>query len=440
MSLWRFNFSDINVEKGKKFVKGTIKKEPSFLKGRKGEIKNGKLYIDGKLVVSKSKQETFIRNKVLTGTVPMTRDGLYYHLSKISIGCTRAAIDKILKSANIIRETDNVQPSTKRAARRVHKKGQIEFDLVEINWQDLGFKPTDEDIERESGYIFTIADALTGYLWAKFSPTKSQNDITPTAREGFNSISKALNTPLKSMHALSDHGDEFNFKLYTTWGLRNKQVGRAPLIEMKNSQFQRALYRVAKMKNTKSIHKLVKSAMTIVNRTQSSLTGVSPVDALTMSVVTLADKYNKRRGPQSGGKIRARPLVVGDMVRIMLLKEKDKGSTFYKAYKGKSWSKRRYEVLKKRRNKYKITTSSGTRFYHRDNLRLTSEADKETIKILNDRETAAIQKDVIDTAKRRKKIDSGQGRRSSRRGTQKAKEKYRAMADREKRRDREIGS
>ena len=58
MSLWRYNFSEKNVEKGKKFVRGINKTEPGFLKNRKGEIKKGKLYIDGLLVVPKEKQET----------------------------------------------------------------------------------------------------------------------------------------------------------------------------------------------------------------------------------------------------------------------------------------------------------------------------------------------------------------------------------------------
>ena len=98
MSLWIFNFSDKQIENGKKFLKGTIKTQPSYLKGRKGEIKKGNLFVNGRLVVPKSKQETFIRNKVLGGKVPMSRDGLYYYLSKISVGGSRAAIDKFLKA------------------------------------------------------------------------------------------------------------------------------------------------------------------------------------------------------------------------------------------------------------------------------------------------------------------------------------------------------
>ena len=191
MSLWRFNFTETNIEKGKKFLKGTNKTEPSFLKGRKGEIKKGHLYVDGRLVVSKKNQETFIRNKVLSGKVPMSRDGLYYYLSKISVGVSRAAIDKFLKAQHIIRETDTLQPRTKRASRRVLKKGQIAFDLVEINWKDVGFKPTDQNITGEAGYIFTVADALTGLLWAKFAPNKDRHIITRLRRRASSGWSKS---------------------------------------------------------------------------------------------------------------------------------------------------------------------------------------------------------------------------------------------------------
>jgi len=256
-------------------------------------------------------------------------------------------------------------------------------------------------------------------------------------------LSEKMNTPLSKMHGLSDKGDEFNFKLYEKWGLRTKQVARAPLIEQKNSQFQRALYRVAKMKNTKSIHKLVKDSMMIVNRTQSSLTKVAPIEASSVPPEELAKKYNKRRGKDSGTKIKARPLKIGEFVRLMILKDKDKSNyTFHKAYKGKSYSKQRYKILAKRRNYYKIDGPDGKKFYHREKLRVTPPPDRKTIKLLYEREKAAEKKDKIDTAKIRKDIDENVGgrRRSSRAGAKKAKEKFRAMVDREKRRDKQIGS
>ena len=317
------------MEKGKKFVKGLLKTEPSFLKGRNGTIKNGKLYIDKKLVVPKSKQTNFIRNKVLAGKVPMSRDSLYYYLNLMSVGVTRAAIDKYLKSAHIVRETDNLQPMTKHVSRKVKKKGQIEFDLVEINWKDVGFVPEDKNIEGSAGYIFTVTDALTGLLWAKFSPTKERKNITPIAEEGFKWLSLKLKTPISKMFGMSDFGSEFDFKKYKTWGLRTKQIARASRIEMKNKQIQAALYRIIKMNNSKHIATLIKNAMTIVNRTQSSLTKVAPLEAISKDTAGLVEKYNKRRGKGSGVKIKLRKLNVGEMVRLQIISDKKRGGELF---------------------------------------------------------------------------------------------------------------
>ena len=449
MSLWRFNFSDKQIENGKKFLKGTIKTEPSYLKGRKGEIKKGNLFVNGRLVVPKSKQETFIRNKVLGGKVPMSRDGLYYYLSKISVGVSRAAIDKFLKAQHIIRETDTLQAKTKKASRRVLQKGQIAFDLVEINWKDVGFTPTINwealDMvptaeEKNSGYIFTVADSLTGLLWAKFSPTKKQIHITPIAKEGFEWMSEKLQTPLSKMHATSDSGSEWNVAKYNEWGLRVKFLKRAPLIEQKNKQIQAALYRIIKMRKTKSITSLVKSAMTVVNRTQSSLTKVAPIEAISEKQTVLAEKYNKRRGKNSGIKIKLRPLKIGEFVRLQIISDKKRGGEFYKAYKGESWSKRRYKILSKRGNRYKLE-ANGKKFYHRTELKPTSPADKKSIKILYQREKDNLAKEIKELQKIRDEIDKkakAKGKKP-RAAKQRAIEKLRAMNDRERELDQLLG-
>ena len=438
MSLWRYNFSEKNVEKGKKFVRGINKTEPGFLKNRKGEIKKGKLYIDGLLVVPKEKQETYIRNKVLGGKVPMSRDGLYYYLTKISVGVSRAAIDKFLKAQHVIRETDNLQPRTKKASRRVKKKGQIQFDLVEINWEDVGFKPTDQNIEKETGYIYTCADSLTGLLFAKFAPDKNQSTITPIAEEAFKWFAEKLKTPISKMFALSDKGSEWDIAKYKEWGLRVKFVPRAPLIEQKNSQIQRALFRIIKMKNTKNMAKLVKNAMTVVNRTQSSLTKVAPIEAINKVESQLAEKYNKRRGKDSGQKIKARPLKVGEMVRLQVIGDKKRGGEFYKAYKGKGWSRKRYKVLTKRGNRYKLDGPDGKKFYHRDMLKPTVASDKKSIRIIYERQNQEYLKEKRDIDKIRQEID-----KKVKKGDRKAKiegtKKLRAMLDRERRLDALLG-
>ena len=122
----RYNYSQENVTNAKKFIlkKGDI--EPSFLKKYKGTVKNGKLFLDDHEVIPRDKIETTLRNWVLSGEVPLTRDGLYYYIkSKQKVGIPRKLIDEFLKKQRIIRETDNQQPTTTKKSRNIHKKGQF---------------------------------------------------------------------------------------------------------------------------------------------------------------------------------------------------------------------------------------------------------------------------------------------------------------------------
>ncbi len=318
--MFRYNFSKKNIETAKKFLQGKGKIEPSFLKRFKGTLKEDQLHLDGKQVVAKEDGEGYLRKLVLSGTVPMSRDGLYYHLqSNNVVGISRAQINTFLKAQGIIRETDNSQPRTNKTSRRVLKKGILSFDLIELNWRDLGFTPTDkgsdESSDEDTGhssksrYIFSCVDSLTGLVFIQFSRSKKQKYITPIAKKCFTFFVKSLG--LDSMHNLfakSDKGSEFHFKKYESWGVRLKQLTRANRIEVANSHIQRVLYRVAKMGLTKSIKQLVAKTMKIVNRTQSSLTKVSPIQAAKMNASELAPLYNKKRGPDSGVKIKSKPL------------------------------------------------------------------------------------------------------------------------------------
>ena len=56
----RYVFNEKTIAAAKKFLKGDAKKEPAFLKKFKGTVKDGKLYLDEKLVVPKEKVETFL--------------------------------------------------------------------------------------------------------------------------------------------------------------------------------------------------------------------------------------------------------------------------------------------------------------------------------------------------------------------------------------------
>ena len=181
----------------------------------------------------------------------------------------------------------------------------------------------------------------------------------------------------------SDHGNEFDFKQYNKWGVKTVQLARESLIEKKNSQFQAALYRIAKMNISLNIAELIKRALQIVNRTKSKLLKVAPFEAIDVAEGDLSEKYNKKRGKGSGIIVKGRVLKVGDMVRLNLIGPKK--TSFYKAYKGLQYSTKRYKVLAKKGIRYKIDGPKGKRFYHRDDLRLTSVADLKSDLVLRKR-------------------------------------------------------
>ena len=183
--MYRFNFSEKNVKRAIEFLQGKHTTPPSFLKGRHSQIKRGSLYLDNKQVIPTNNVEDFLRKKILSAKVPLSRDSLYYFMQQKYINVSRAKIDKLLKGQSVIRETDNRQPTTTRKKRKVHKKGQLHFDLVEIKFKDLPFTPTDKDIEVSKGYFFGCVDQLTGLSFFEFSPYKDYTDITPIAERAF---------------------------------------------------------------------------------------------------------------------------------------------------------------------------------------------------------------------------------------------------------------
>jgi hypothetical protein len=391
----RYRFTDAAVDKAKKFLAGKLQNGPAFLKRYKGTVLKGKLYLDGKMVVPASRVDTYLRNKIYDGKTPMARDSAFYWISKNTAGIGRAAVDKFLRSQRIVRVTDNQQATTKRPKRRVKTKGQLHIDLVEVVFAQLPFTPdevidplwdklTDEEKAEGSedvqkGYWFGCVDSITSLAWYKFAPTKSYKHITPLAKQCFKYFSEKLGKPLNKMSVKSDAGSEFQWALYRKWGLKTIIVKSDPFIEGKNSHFQRVLYRIAKLGKTTDIHELTALAVKQLNRTQSSITKQAPVESVKEGTKSLAEKYNKRRGPGSGVKVKKRKLVVGEKVRYQLLKDKDKGH--YKAYLGLMWTKRAYKITAKRGDRYVVAGKS----FHRDELKPTPKWDAKSEKIIENR-------------------------------------------------------
>ena len=392
----RYRFTEKTISAAKKFIKGDGKREPAFLKRFKGTVKDGKLYLDDKLVVPKEKVETFLRNKIYEGKTPLSRDAAFYWISKNTVGVARKAVDDWLKKQRVIRETDNQQATTTRPKRQVKTKGQLHIDLVEIKWKDLPFEPkalkdigwakmSDEEKAEGSdavtkGYFFGCVDSLTSLSYYKFAKFKNHKYITPIAKFAFQWMSRHLGVPMNKLVVKSDMGSEFDWKKYQSWGIRTITVRRDAFIEAKNSHFQRVLYRLAKMNTTKDLHKLTEKAMIQMNRTVSSVSKKAPVENLKENVTDLQKKYNAKRGKDSGVKVKKKALVPGkDKVRVQLQWSKDK--THYKAYQATMWSKRTYVVKSKRGDRYTVRNKT----YHRDELKLTEDYDPKSEKLLKKR-------------------------------------------------------
>ena len=75
-----------------------------------------------------------------------------------------------------------------------------------------------------------------------------------------------------------------------------------------------------------------------MNRTKVKSTGKTPLDAAKGETKPLSEAYNRKRGKDSGNKIRRRPLKVGERVRYQLIPSGHKKMD-YKAYKKETWSK-----------------------------------------------------------------------------------------------------
>jgi hypothetical protein len=373
--MFRYKFSDNNIQNAIQYLKTGKGTKPSFLSKYDGSVKGGKLILNGKIVVKTADVETFVRKKVLAGAVPLSRDALFYFLQQRYANIPRATVDTVLKAQSVIRESDNRQPKTTHKSRKIHKKGILEYDLVNVIFDQLHGLTKPDDYKVRKGFFFGMTDRLTGLSFYRFITHKTYSKVTPVARAAFEWFSQQLGINLDKLVGISDNGPEFNFDKYKTWGIRIKILSRGPAIEAKNAQFQRILYRLAKMKNTTSLKTLTSRAVGILNNTKSSLHKMTPIEALGKHSTKVAAVYNKnRRGRNTDNAVKPRSLKKGDTVRLAVDVTKDKMD--YKAYKAKQWSKRVYVVLAVRGKTYKIDGPIGKKYYHRDNLRVTPPADK----------------------------------------------------------------
>ena len=396
----RYAFTKKSVSAAKAHLRDKTKPAPTFVKKYDAELRGPNLFLGGKRVIAKEKVDKHLRKIIYAGKTPLTRDAAYAWVARTVVGISRATIDKFLNKQTAIRGTDAQQATTKnRAKRQVKTKGQLHLDLVEVKFKDLD---QGEDVKTtqtgdipglpkattvKKGYFVGLVDALTGLSYFYFVERKTHTWVTPVVKAAIKWFAKELGVKPGKMTIYSDAGSEFQWKLYETkFGVgKTVIVNRDPYIESRNSFFQRALYRVSAMEVTDNIYKMGNLAMQQMNRTKTKTTGKIPVDSAHASQAEtkeLVTKYNRKRGKDSGAKIKRRKLKVGEPVRVQMIPA-GKKKMDYKAYKGIMWSRRTYTVTTVRPgNRYIVNR----KLRHRDELRPTPAPDMESAQLVRSRQ------------------------------------------------------
>ena len=109
--MWRYKFTDKNIDKAIKFLKTEKGKSPPFIKAAfEPKVKDGKLFLKDKEVLLPSKIEKTLETLVKSGKVPLTRDSLYAALQRDYVNIRRSTVDDFLRSQSWITDTANKKP------------------------------------------------------------------------------------------------------------------------------------------------------------------------------------------------------------------------------------------------------------------------------------------------------------------------------------------
>ena len=170
VDLRRLTFTKARITALIRDVKGKAKL-PVWV--QKPTIRNGKLYIDGKLVIAKSDIDSWLRQRAYDKNqkpMNMSRDGGFTDfVAKETIGISRRVWHDWLRRQATVQQGKVRAKPTKNPGQKIHSRGIVEIDLVEAKARDLpGSRKTDT-------YFFNAADKLTGYMVCLQTKTKEVN-------------------------------------------------------------------------------------------------------------------------------------------------------------------------------------------------------------------------------------------------------------------------
>ena len=388
-----------HIDTVKKFLAGTIKNAqlPKWAKRYEKHLslKDDNVYLDDRRVVADEERDDLMRELVYgkDQDVAPSRDAGYYLIKQRYLNISRRDWVAFLKKQRVIRQTDNVPPQKKRGGKKLNKKGELELDLFFIQPKDL---PKQLRNTQNLIPVLVMVDRLTSLCFVKRTKSKEMARVGPVMTEAFNFFAKRLNIAKEKLVCYSDAGTEFGKAYFTKNKVKHVIVDSGSKVEKKNSDIQRVFHRLKNAKRVSSVTDGLEQATKIVNNSYNRVIKMSPNEAAIKysdpdETKKLILEYNKHR--EKADTDRRKPLKVGDQVRVVLKSAKE-SSTFYKAYRGKQYtkeghpvndgnkgmfkdkdiSKERYEVVEVKGSnptRYKIKDwfkNGGTKWFTRDRL------------------------------------------------------------------------
>jgi len=364
-----------------------------------------KVESDGnKLVVPMAKQEAYLRNQMLSkdSIMPMTRDSGYHWLKKNTANISRRTLWSFLEKQSVLQVTRNIPDERAKGGIVRNVRGHCEMDLIHVNkplleilgdylrgeLDDYQMDKGEEDT-RKPAYFLTLTEQLTGFSCLGFCPAKTNTAVRKVLRVQIKKMERALDANVKSI--ASDHGKEFLgagvANMLKDKGIRQTAVARASRCEKVNQDFQRGFYRMIRL-GRGGFRSCLKQAEKLVNELWNKNIKCTSAEAVLKGDAELAKKYKATRSESKP--YRGRVPNLGDKCRHLVKMRKNlrDPAVNYKAYKGRHFSARLYEV----RNITEPTKAGQPALYYvnkkwrdRDEIMLVTGVDAETDRIVAER-------------------------------------------------------
>lgn len=360
------NVNKKEIEEAKSFLSGKLDKNKvaSWVKRYADhlQVKKGKLMLDDKIVVGNDERDDLMRKLVYDkdSDIAPSRDAGYYKVKKRYVNISRRNWMEFLKKQRVIRMTDNAPPEAKTGGKKINKKGELECDLFYVANADLKknmkVKATDIEDPKNNLYVLNVVDRLTSYCKLYYCDSdRSAKNVRKKIRQAVKDFEKILGIDRKEMIIYHDAGGEFSDKGFEGIGVKHEIISVGAKVEQKNSHVQRVFHRLKNAERLSSIEDGLKQTEKIVNGSYNRILKMSAAEAVEKysdpeEMKKIIQKYNSQRAKWDTD--RRKPLEVGDFVRRVVKSTKE-GSTFYKAYRGKTYTRQGFPVNEANKHMYK---------------------------------------------------------------------------------------